>query len=66
MTSCSTSLTSTRGTRSALRDQARSYSAPSMSIEDLLGRLASAGVPKFAAEARRHLWPADPADPADP
>jgi predicted nucleic acid-binding protein len=50
-------------TVAALRDQARSYSAPAMSIEDLLGRLASAGVPKFAAEARRHLWPADPADP---
>jgi len=49
-------------TVAALRDQARSYSAPAMSIEDLLGRLASAGVPKFAAEARRHLWPADPVD----
>jgi excisionase family DNA binding protein len=49
-------------TVAALRDQARSYSAPAMSIEDLLGRLAAAGVPKFAAEARRHLWPADPAD----
>jgi hypothetical protein len=49
-------------TVAALRDQARSYSAPAMSIEDLLGRLASAGVPKFAAEARRHLWLADPAD----
>jgi predicted nucleic acid-binding protein len=47
-------------TVAALRDQARSYSAPAMSIEDLLGRLASAGVPKFAAEARRHLWPTDP------
>jgi len=46
----------------AVRDQARSYSAPAMSIEDLLGRLAAAGVPKFAAEARRHLWPAGPAD----
>ena len=50
-------------TVAALRDQARSYSAPAMSIEDLLGRLASAGVPKFAAEARRRLWPADPVDP---
>lgn len=49
-------------TVAALRDQARSYAAPAMSIEDLLGRLAAAGVPKFAAEARRHLWPADPAD----
>jgi predicted nucleic acid-binding protein len=48
-------------TVAALRDQARGYAAPAMSIEDLLGRLAAAGVPKFAAEARRHLWPADPA-----
>ena len=47
-------------TVAAPRDQARSYSAPAMSIEDLLGRLASAGVPKFAAEAPRYLWPADP------
>jgi len=49
-------------TVAALRDQARNYAAPAMSIEDLLGRLAAAGVPKFAAEARRHLWPADLAD----
>ena len=42
-------------TLAALRDQAGSYTAPAMSIEDLLGRLASAGVPKFAAETRRHL-----------
>ena len=27
-----------------------------------LERLAAAGVPKFAAEVQRHLWPADPAD----
>ena len=39
----------------ALRDQALSYASPAMDIETLLGRLAAAGVPKFAAEARRHL-----------
>jgi hypothetical protein len=39
----------------ALRAQASSYKSPEMDIEDLLGRLASAGVPKFAAETRRHL-----------
>jgi predicted nucleic acid-binding protein len=39
----------------ALRAQAISYKSPEMDIEDLLGRLASAGVPKFAAETRRHL-----------
>jgi excisionase family DNA binding protein len=42
-------------TLAALRTQARSYKSPEMDIEDLLGRLASAGVPRFAAEARRHL-----------
>jgi predicted nucleic acid-binding protein len=42
-------------TIAALRDQASSYTAPAMSVEDLLGRLSSAGVPKFAAETRRHL-----------
>lgn len=42
-------------TVASLRAQARSYKAPDMDIEDLLGRLASAGVPKFAAETRRHL-----------
>src|SRR6266566_2363433 len=42
-------------TVAALRAQARSYKAPEMDVEDLLGRLASAGVPKFAAETRRHL-----------
>jgi hypothetical protein len=39
----------------ALRAQASSYKSPDMDIEDLLGRLASAGVPKFAAETRCHL-----------
>jgi hypothetical protein len=42
-------------TLAALRTQARSYKSPEMDIEDLLGRLASAGVTRFAAEARRHL-----------
>jgi len=42
-------------TVAALRDQAASYRSPTMSIEDLLGRLAAAGVPRFASEARRHL-----------
>lgn len=42
-------------TLAALRTQARSYKSPEMDIEELLGRLASAGVPRFAAEARRHL-----------
>lgn len=37
-------------TISALRIQSRGYKAPEMDIEDLLGRLASAGVPRFAAE----------------
>jgi predicted nucleic acid-binding protein len=42
-------------TMGVLRDQARSYTSPAMAVEDLLGRLASAGVTRFAAEARRHL-----------
>jgi hypothetical protein len=42
-------------TVAALRDQAEAYTSPGMDIDDLLGRLAAAGVPKFAAEARRHL-----------
>jgi hypothetical protein len=42
-------------TVAALRDQAESYDSPAMTVEDLLGRLAAAGVPRFASEARRHL-----------
>jgi hypothetical protein len=42
-------------TVAALRAQAESYTSPAMTIEDLLGRLAAAGVPGFASEARRHL-----------
>jgi predicted nucleic acid-binding protein len=42
-------------TVAALRDQAESYKSPAMTVEDLLGRLAAAGVPRFASEARRHL-----------
>jgi excisionase family DNA binding protein len=42
-------------TLASLRTQVRSYKAPEMDIEDLLGRLASAAVPRFAAEVRRHL-----------
>lgn len=39
----------------ALRAQADAYKSPEMAVEDLLGRLAAAGVPRFASEARRHL-----------
>ena len=39
----------------ALRAQARSYKNPHMNVEDLLGRLAAAGVSRFAAETGRHL-----------
>lgn len=42
-------------TIASLRDQAASYISPAMTVEDLLGRLAAAGVPRFASEARRHL-----------
>jgi hypothetical protein len=42
-------------TLAALRLQVQGYKSPEMSIEELLGRLASAGVPKFAAETLRHL-----------
>lgn len=38
-----------------LEAQAASYTSPTMTVEDLLGRLAAAGVPKFASETRRHL-----------
>jgi hypothetical protein len=42
-------------TVASLRDQADAYTSPPMTIADLLARLAAAGVPRFAAEARRHL-----------
>lgn len=42
-------------TVAALRAQAESYKSPAMTVEDLLGRLAAAGVTRFASEARRHL-----------
>jgi predicted nucleic acid-binding protein len=42
-------------TITVLKDQAAGYSSPTMTVEDLLGRLAAAGVPKFASEARRHI-----------
>jgi predicted nucleic acid-binding protein len=42
-------------TVAALRAQAGSYRSPAMTIEDLLGRLTAAGIPRFASEARRHL-----------
>jgi predicted nucleic acid-binding protein len=42
-------------TVTALQAQAASYILPPMTVEDLLGRLAAAGVPRFASEARRHL-----------
>jgi predicted nucleic acid-binding protein len=41
----------------ALHRQAGSYRRPGTSLPDLLVRLAAAGVPGFAAEARRHLPP---------
>jgi hypothetical protein len=42
-------------TIAALRAQAASYVSPPMTVDELLGRLAAAGVPKFAAEVSRHL-----------
>jgi predicted nucleic acid-binding protein len=42
-------------TVAALHAQAASYASPPMTVEDLLGRLTAAGVPRFASEARRHL-----------
>jgi predicted nucleic acid-binding protein len=44
-------------TIAVLRDQAAAYSSPAMTVEDVLGRLAASGVPKFASEARRHIVP---------
>jgi hypothetical protein len=42
-------------TLAALRAQAGAYTSPPMTVADLLGRLAAAGVSRFAAETRRHL-----------
>jgi hypothetical protein len=42
-------------TIAVLKAQAGSYTSPTMTVEDLLGRLAAAAVPKFASEARRHI-----------
>lgn len=44
-------------TLAVLRDQAASYKSPEMTVQDLLGRLAAAGVPRFASEAQRYLEP---------
>ena len=41
-------------TMAVLRRQASDYVAPPMTVEQLLGALAIAGVPKFAAEVQRH------------
>jgi hypothetical protein len=38
-----------------LRHQVSDYAAPPMTMEQLLGALAIAGVPKLAAEVQRHL-----------
>lgn len=47
-------------TIAVLRTQAADYVAPPMPVEELLGRLAAAGVPRFVSEAGRHLQgPAD-------
>jgi predicted nucleic acid-binding protein len=43
----------------ALQRQANSYKRPETHLPDFLVRLAAAGVPRFAAEARRHLPPAN-------
>jgi predicted nucleic acid-binding protein len=44
-------------TLAVLRSQAASYKSPEMTPEELLGRLAATGTPRFAAEALRHLQP---------
>jgi len=41
-------------TLAVLRSQASDYAAPPMTMAQLLGALAIAGVPKFAAEVQRH------------
>ena len=41
-------------TLAVLRSQVSGYAAPPMTMEQLLGALAVAGVPKFAAEVQRH------------
>jgi predicted nucleic acid-binding protein len=45
-------------TLAVLRSQSASYKSPEMTPEELLGRLAAAGTPRFAAEVLRHLQPA--------
>jgi hypothetical protein len=42
-------------TVTVLRRQAGAYAAPAMTTEQLLGALAIAGVPNFAAEVQRHF-----------
>jgi predicted nucleic acid-binding protein len=44
-------------TLALLNQQANDYTTPQMTLEQLLGALAVAGVPKFAAEVQRHLRP---------
>lgn len=39
----------------SLQRQSDSSKRPQTTLPDLLSRLAAAGVPRFAAEARRHL-----------
>jgi predicted nucleic acid-binding protein len=46
-------------TVAVLRHQASDYTAPPMTLEQLLGALPVAGVPKFAAEVQRHLQPSE-------
>jgi predicted nucleic acid-binding protein len=42
---------------SALHRQSDAYKRPETTLPDLLSRLAASGVPRFAAETRRHLHP---------
>ncbi len=42
-------------TIAVLRTQASDYGTPPMSVEELLGRLAAGGVPRFTSEAGRHF-----------
>jgi predicted nucleic acid-binding protein len=44
-------------TLAVIRSQAAAYKSPEMTPGELLGRLAAAGVPRFAAEMLRHLQP---------
>jgi hypothetical protein len=41
----------------SLHHQAAAYKRPETTVSDLLARLTAAGVPRFAAEVRRHLPP---------